>query len=539
MDAGVNGESPTQTAPTKQQQVLRFMKLFRGLNRARGVWHPSNGKMETTREEPTEAHFLNHLEGKEGIGIIPIDDNALCHWAVIDVDAHESDWFIELQPLVDRIRDLKLPLVVCQSKSCGAHLYLFLREPQPAARIQDLLKTWVPMLKDQTLVRSREKGGQPVAPALVEIFPKQRKLSPDQIGNWVNLPYFNARETTRFATDGHPLGLSEFLDRAESMQATKEQVFGAKPDYPDAPPCVQRILSEGIDMGSRNNALFAVGVYLKRAGAEDLVAELLAINVDKDVIPRSMGTREVKGIGMSILKNDYRYRCNETPVCDLCDKSMCRTRKFGVGEAGPTKAYDAPAMGGLKKVLTDPPHWILEVNGIPIEYTTEQLLDYKQVRKGMLEHAAIVAPPMKNEDWAILLRVKNEQRAEISAPDDAGPGAMVKALLCEFTRGVERTGPDNEPVMGKMEDLLRGMPVLSKDKDTGETFVFFRGVDFIGMLKRKRAEEYKGAALWSILRAIGCCHDKIRVGSQTVQVWLKPFTPWNVVYEVPKPKEDF
>lgn len=524
----------------KQQQITRFMTLFRGLDRARGIWHPKNGMMETARDTPQLKHFLDHLEGTEGLGITPITDENLCHWAALDVDAHEDDWYIDLPALALKVEEHGLPLITCQSKSMGAHLYLFLRDPQPAAKIQSILKDWATLLKAETVVRSKSRNGEIIGPALVEIFPKQKRLTGDQIGNWVNLPYFNARDTIRFAfNSGKPLAFEEFLVLAESKLATREQLYGIKSDHSDAPPCVQHMLTHGIDMGSRNNSLFAIGVYLRKSGVDDVAEALSLINYDRDITPKPLASREITTIAKSAMRPQYKYRCNETPLCDLCDKETCRTRKFGVGEAGPSKAYDAAMFGSLRKILTDPPRWILEVNGVDIEFTTEGLMDYKQVRKGMLERVGIVAPPMKNEDWAILLRGKNEQRAEISAPDDAGPGAMVKALLAEFTRGVERTGADGKPVMGRREDLLRGMPVLSQDADTDEFFVYFRGVDFITMLKRKRAEEFKGAALWSILRSLGCTHDKVRIGSQVTQVWLKPFTPWNVVYEVPTPKETF
>jgi hypothetical protein len=530
-----------EAAPSKkQEQVTRFMGLFRGLDRARGIWHPNNGMMETARDAPALKHFLDHLQGTEGLGVTPITDENLCHWAVLDVDAHEDDWYIEIPALAMKVEEHALPLITCQSKSHGAHLYLFLRDPQPAAKIQEILKDWAALLKEETVVRSKSRGGEVVGPALVEIFPKQKRLSRDQIGNWVNLPYFNARDTTRFAfNSGRQLNLDEFLDLAESKKATREQLFGTKSDHSDAPPCVQHMLMNGIDMGSRNNSLFAIGVYLRKSGVDDLAEALSAINYDKDITPKPLAAREVTTIAKSAMRPQYKYRCNETPLCDLCDKETCRTRKFGVGEAGPSKAYDAAMFGSLKKILSDPPRWILEVNGIEIEFTTEGLLDYKQVRKGMLERVAIIAPPMKNEDWAIILRGKNEQRAEISAPEDAGPGAMIKALLSEFTRGVERVNALGQPILGRKEDLLRGMPVALLDNDTEEHFVYFRGVDFISMLKRKRAEEFKGAALWAILRNIGCTHDKIRIGQQVTQVWAKPFVPWNVEYTLPNLKEDF
>lgn len=519
--------------------ATRFAELFKGLDRARGVFHPRNAMMETVRETPTTDHFNDHLGGCTGIGIVPINDEATCNWCVIDVDAHEPDWYVDIPNLAMEVEKHALPLVVCQSKSQGAHCYLFLAEPVAASKLQNILREWAQLLKEATKIRSKTTG-EVIGPALIEIFPKQKKLASDQVGNWVNLPYFKAKTTDRYAyASNRRLTLDEFLDLAESKRVKLSDLTSVKGDHSDAPPCIQHMLTHGVDMGARNNSLFNIGTYLRKAGCDNLEEVLFEINYDKNVMPKALAKNEVSTIARSAAKGNYNYRCNETPLCDLCDRDLCRTRKYGVGEAGPTKAYDAAMFGSLTKILTDPPRWIMEVNGIQVELTTDQLMEHKQVRKALLEKVGIVAPPMKNEDWAVILRMKNEQRIEVSAPDDASPGAIIGALLAEFTGPVEKTDGSGQPLYGKREDLLRGRPAVLKDSDTGETFVYFRGPDFITLLKRKRAEEFKGAALWSILRNLGCTHDKLRIGSTTVQVWAKPFQPWDVKFEAPKPVERF
>lgn len=520
-------------------QVSRFAELYRGFDKARGIWWPRNGLMETARDCPQENHFKDHLEGRVGVGVVPLkdDESGSCVWGCIDVDAHEEDWYVDIPTLQMKVEELGLPLVVCQSKSMGAHCYLYMKEPIPASKLQMVLKEFAVLLQPVTKIRSKTTG-QILAQAKVEIFPKQKKLAAGQIGNWVNLPYFNGDTTTRFAYhSGKNLTLAEFLTLAESKRVLPTDLSKVEQTHTEAPPCIQNMLTNGVELGHRNNGLFAIGTYLKKSGADDLEEQLLKVNYDKNIMPKPLGKAEVATIARSIKNGSYHYRCNEEPICNICDKAVCKTRRFGVGEAGPQKAYDNAMFGSLKKILTDPPRWIIEINGVPVELTTEQLMDYKQVRKSMLERVGIVGPPMKAEDWIIILRTKNEQKEEITAPDDAGPGAMIRALLSEFTRSVERAGPDGKPVCGRKEDLLRGLPVVAMHED--EPVVYFRGVDFIAMLKRKRAEEFKGAALWSILRTLGCDHAKIKAGAQAVQVWYKPYQPWNITYEVPKANQEF
>jgi hypothetical protein len=48
--------------------------------------------------------------------------------------------------LVKKIKSLELPLVVCRSKSGGAHVFLFTKEPIAAARMQEYLKASAALL---------------------------------------------------------------------------------------------------------------------------------------------------------------------------------------------------------------------------------------------------------------------------------------------------------------------------------------------------------------------------------------------------------
>lgn len=497
-----------------------FMTLFRGLDRARGVWRPE-GSMETVREGPTAEHFQGHLDGRRGLGVVPVTDEGTCWWGAIDIDAHGEGEFVDLRPLSMKVEAEGLPLVVCQSKSRGAHLYLFLKEALPAAMVQATLKEWSGRL------------GHPG----VEVFPKQTKLTKDQIGNWINLPYFNAADTVRFAYhSGRPLGLLEFLTLAASRRATRDQL--APRGAHDAPPCVQHLLLHGVDEGERNNALFAIGTYLRKRGTADLEEELLAVNYDKAIMPRPLPQKEVSKIASSLSRANYKYRCNETPICNICDKDICATRKYGVGKSGPTAMYDVPLWGALTKILSDPPRYILEVSGINVEFTSAELLDFNKVRQGVFDVAGLLIGPMPKADWDALIKRKNELRREFKAPDDAAPGANVLAMLQDFCRSAERVDHTGAPVWGKKEALLRGQPATLPDPDTGLPQVYFRGADFVAYLKRKRSEDAKGSALWSILRRGGCGHEKIRIGPSVIQAWTKPFDPVETEIPLPEIKED-
>ena len=182
----------------------KFAAIFDGLKLAYGTYKIDRtktngkqaGKASVLKEPRTLSHWEGHLSGKgDSIGIIPINEDNSCTWGCIDVDQYPLDH----KAIIEKIRRMKLPLVVCRSKSGGAHLFLFTTEWISAKEMQEVL--------------------QHIAAALgygnCEIFPKQVKLFLDRgdVGNFLNLPYYDAEEGLRYAVkeDGQSATLEEFF----------------------------------------------------------------------------------------------------------------------------------------------------------------------------------------------------------------------------------------------------------------------------------------------------------------------------------------
>ena len=110
----------------------RFKALFPSYSQAYGTFEinetdPQTGKKKgnarTIRRGATLQEWEEHLAGgPKGLGAIPLlDDGVSVTWAAIDID----DTQIAHTMLDAKVRELDLPLVVCRSKSGGAHGYLF------------------------------------------------------------------------------------------------------------------------------------------------------------------------------------------------------------------------------------------------------------------------------------------------------------------------------------------------------------------------------------------------------------------------------
>ena len=170
--------------------VEQFSSIFDGLKEAYGTYKvektqvngKNTGKASIIREPRTLNLWEGHLSGKgNALGIIPINEDNRCKWGCIDVDQYPLDHKV----LVEKIRKLKLPLVVCRSKSGGAHCFHFLTDWVEARDLQQTL---------QHISAALGYGDS-------EIFPKQVKLNLERgdVGNFLNLPYYDHLEGLRYA----------------------------------------------------------------------------------------------------------------------------------------------------------------------------------------------------------------------------------------------------------------------------------------------------------------------------------------------------
>ena len=512
-------------APDPQPQfppdsvVERFANLFVGNPRSSGQFNPLTGKLYTKPQGAGARDFDAHFAGISGVGAVPILDNDTCSWAAIDVDNHEVDdevngpaEDIDIGAIDEAIRKHTLPLIPCRSKSGGVHCYLFLEKPQPAIKIRALMTRWAALV------------GYPGH----EVFPKQAKLvmtpsGQKQMGNWINLPYFKSDDTNRYAVrEGKRLTLAEFIGFAEDHLTSEADLrYLTVVEHGEAPPCVQKMLLNGVASGHRNEGLYATVVYFKKAFPADYETRAWEANnlLFKAPLPRAEVTRTIT----SAARPDYSYRCGEEPCRSLCDRPSCVKKKFGVTEIeaerlGTTEAL--PLFSDLVKYLTEPVRWELCMNGVKItNITTPVLLEWRAMREIVADRLTMMVPLIKPAEWDRILAPLMQSARIIETPDDVSINGAMRDRLREFAAKTD--------LFNKGEDksdrtaLLRGMPVVQVVD--GERCVVFRQQDFVSFLKRTKTEELKGVNLWFAVKELGVGHSRIRVGEKSnINIWHIP-----------------
>lgn len=491
----------------KNELVKKFLKVFDGYELAygqHGDFKESesgkvSGRAQTISLPVPEEIVMKHLDGTgNSLGIVPLKSNNKLKFGAIDIDIkHPTNALIHtIQQIEEKIDKLKLPLIACQSKSKGVHLYCFTQEEVEAKLMITKLKEWAAL----------------IGYGSVEIFPKQStRVDTKDVGNWINLPYFDSENTERYAINkGKKLNIEEFFEFVEVMRIAKSElknfeIEGLDDSYNDAPPCLQTIATTGVEEGSRNNGLYDFAVYFRNKYPDNYEEKIMEIN--GKLFSPPLGLKDVEGIIRAVRKKEFFFRCNEYPIVQYCNKLECKKRKFGIGQHNGT---DLQFENLTKYQSSDGVvRWYAEYNGQRIQLTTDELLNQKMLVKKMLDATNSIFAPMKHHAWMEKLDGLLKSCVIYDDPVDASPKGQFRELLDTFlTDGVSGK---------KKSDLLKYNTYL--DEKSNE--IYFKSANLFTYLKNKRFN-YDEQEVWHWLKEFNGRAEQIGISNKKIRVWILP-----------------
>lgn len=496
--------------------ITRFKKLFRGNPEAFGQYRPNTANpAETVRKPPTLDDYESHLYGDvRGLGIIPVIDHETSWFGVLDYDNHKQKNGVNLVDLERAINKLGAPLVVCRSKSGGAHVFLFGSKPLNTKILRQTLSNYATRLSGFGEVE-------------IEIFPKQDRVDKHMVGNWINLPYFTAQTTDRYAIiQGKKSTLEQFLNYAESLTIDNTMLLELGSEiHRDAPPCIEKMLKERLDEGNRNIALYSFSVYTKKAFPENWHTLVYKFNSDNFAEP--LKHDEVTKVINSVDRGEnYKYKCNEEPCKSRCDSSRCVMRKWGITptERSELMMSTLPEFGKLKKYLMDPVRYELEIEGKKLMLSSEELLNFYKFRRVIFEQLDRVIKMIKPEVWLDIVDGMIKKVELVEVPDDASRNGLIRSLLLEYIKqaNLKDSGKDIE----KRKLLVSGHPVVQEmtENTVGDKkrYVLFKGVDFRKSIQSKRLGNLIGTDIWMSIKDMGVRSFTVRDKDRVIKVWGVP-----------------
>lgn len=424
--------------PTQELLLAEFRALFAGNTTSYGVHQynytnrgKENGKNSTvTNKLLTNEQYKNHLGGRVGLGIIPINEQGKCHFGVIDIDIYE-----DLTLYIDAIEHNNFPLVPFRSKSGGLHIYMFLKEPAQAKSVIEIMQTMSILLGLDVLMKQK-------ANRMIEVFPKQHKTQEGGFGNWINLPYYDATKSRQPAIlGGKDLSLGDAIAYAKDKRRSIQEVkaFLADIAVADGPPCLQTIqlLNIMAENTGRNNYLFSWAVYLKKKDESFWEQRLADINAG---MLAPLDTKELESTVISSLrKKDFSYKCLETPCVSFCRKPLCKTRDYGVGKEG--GYFSELEYGRLFQIKTYEPYYEWEVRNIGDEKykllrfrNEEEIIKQDAFLRLCFRELHMLPIKMKQSEWFKLINQALSEVVikQVDKDDDTSPFALFKSLFLDF-----------------------------------------------------------------------------------------------------------
>ena len=442
--------------------IDRFIKIFEGLDRAYGQFKKNDSRVSVKVEgKPWVEHkplqkqlWENHLMGiGVSLGVFPLTDEGTCKWGAIDIDVDGLDY----EELLKKIREFKLPLIMFRSKSGRAHVYLFMKNFTSAEEVRLVMKKFASKLG--------------LADKLDRIYPMQTELGEKDTGSWLNLPYFNHEEGSRYAykDDFDAASIEEFFEMhkkyaqesldeylVEEIKTTKKVKNTTLESL--LLPCHKNCLKLNdnkvpSDIG-RNDFLLHSLVWAKRAERhtkkieeyKHLDSKGLLKHFNKKYFKEPLPEDEMEKTIFKSEDKEYKYLCKRPKIKKYCDPSACVRHVCGITQDQALELVEAKeALGQITQYCSDPPIFYesvdvktddkgghkrirIEMDGSFFLYKDKYLISLANA--GHFPHDSILE--MKSIEFRKMnlarLAIRNYEKAE----EEATPEYEFKMLIWDF-----------------------------------------------------------------------------------------------------------
>ena len=502
------------------KEAAMMKSLFAGFDQAYGTHGKPSAKLGvikqeikatalTLKGEVTLELWDEHLQGNKPLGIIPILRNNNCNFAAIDIDKYD----INHRELLEELSRQGFFFPVTQSKSGGGHVWIFFKEEVNAKEAIAGLKK---------IAARIGHGGS-------ETFPKQSGVLWDRgdLGNWINMPYFGT-ERAGIKPSGAEMTLIDFIANAEKSRvslvdfnalintdkrSSKKSAngHGHLLNLSDGPPCLEFLVTSGFPDGTRNNGLFALGVYVRKKYGDDWKNKLSEFN--SAVMKPPLTFDEVAMVAKSLEKKDYNYTCQSSPLCQHCNSSLCRTRPHGISNSS-----DYPTITGVSVLSIEPAIWFVEIGDHKLELTTEEFQEYRRFTRVCLDRLHIAYKTLKQTTWTDMIVSALVDMIEIQAPVDLGEQGEFMEHLQDFLV--------NRHTGRRVEDLWMGRPWECVE----EKRHYFRMRDLQAYLVREGSKLTRGK-IANKIEKLGGGKGFFHIKGHGVNVW---FVPSNQIQQEPE-----
>lgn len=502
-----------------------FPSLFKGREDAHGHYFSLAGKDATDRgkivskaesvhDPVTPALFQKHLAGKDRLGIIPVRADGKTGWFCIDVDFYkignktlaEAGGYPKIAKAIEK---LGLKLLITRSKSGGAHLWCFLEEPIPAAEANKAAKLFFKKLNlaDALGIEQKELEQH------VDLFPKD--FSPNNIGSWVNLPYFGEACHCVGLDGKQDLSLEKFVFLANNNLTHPDDLNfkvdekAANPNKAKSgrPPCIDYMIENNVPEGHRDDAVTHFAIYALKAFPDTWEEETRAFNEQHCEPPLNQG--EINKTLKSVGSRQYEgYMCKKIENI-FCDKSACRKREFGIGKDTVTEGGEELGIEHIEKIDGEEPVYLLTMFGKTFPVNLVDLYLYVNFRRRAMGATNKLIPALKQPEWEEILSEKLEMMEVTEAAVDT---QMRDRVIKQFQNWC-----DQGVATDSLEAALTANSPFYTQDSKGNGSILFSGDALLSQLDRQLRVSRDQAYVY--MRGWGTVVTEVTVKGKKIKLW--------------------
>lgn len=437
---------PDQKGGGKPSPAERLHELFSGAEGRHGTYDKhrcrrygdklemkdenGNGAREL-KSAPTPELWQQHLDGERPLGVSPLREDGMCRWGVVDSD----DYSLTPLSVMEAAQRADLPVVVCRSKSGGAHVFLFADDWVPQATMHAALMA----CRDTLGVK---KG---------EIFPTA--ATP---GNWLNMPYFGGDETDRYAVKagGLEMSVAEFLVAAEAKKVSAE-VLARLSTLP-----ANRRRSSATD---------------QQAGAERAHRDLERFVAEMSAAPKGIRGKLLYGRAKDLGKMVGARWIDRADVsgklltagmaCGLDMKEASEHIRNGIEHGMKETPDDEPDADRYPKIESivvlvggEEEMWRLSLAGLgDITLPVREVMHYYTFNTRCAARLRTSFRQLKNDAWSDRINEALRHATEEQVPRDETPEWVFFEEMCDFCMDRQRSEC--------LDDIHLGKPIHAEDED--------------------------------------------------------------------------
>lgn len=498
-------------------------ELFQGSKANHGTTNltghvKDNGKQEarsfTVAGEPSPEDWERHVSGGwPSLGAIPLmDDGRSIRFAALDIDVYRDMDFVAIEK---KLAAKSIPGLITKSKSGGVHIWFFFAKPVTAK----------PVIAKLSQIAAYLGYGN------AEKFPPTgERIKEHDVGTWINLP-FHGKERQGFI-NGKTVTLKQFATVAKKKAVTDLSKFlsldtglDGESQFADGPPCLQRLDKEGVVEGMRNETLFQFGLYFFTKYGAEFQERLIEYNSTLD---DPLPSGEIQRIADSIqTRETYFYSCSKEPLCSRCDRKLCVTRPYGIGQMQGVPLQGV-TVGDVTQLQTDPPILILDLNEERVQLPAgiDTLANQMAMRKLCAVHLKVFPPTVGRKQYDEFINELIQRKSVVDVPEDSTPKGRFKEHLKDFI--TKRQSKEKDHL------LNNGVWIRDDGRFT------LRLLDLMQYLKREGFTYMDEGRVVATLNEMEAESSRIKIKGRDLNVWIvNPGTLQTKDYEIDNFEEPY